>query len=412
MTIIDSSDFKVSPQKVTPSKSSERSQSPRSTLASRSTRQRRRYSPSHISNPLHVLQELLFPGGTSAAYCNEETASTSFLILDGFMTIFLGDLSKEIDSKKISSNALKDATERWGKRLETNICVGKVSYEYRHSDEAEMYMDMPSSNSGEISERSAPIVSQNLDRVPLVLDHEANNRDILDPKFYFPPSHKMVADALKFQEYNQVAEVYETILDDDLNRYGENDLVCAIDYHNLGVANLLANEHDFALAYFLEAVSRKRQSLGRSDPNVADSLIEIGIILYYRNDHQGSVRYFEEALEIYSDAENSEGVGRASNCIGCVYYQIGHIESAMSYLQEAVVFQKTALGLSETAESSLLNVALTQSNIGFLKFKCGHSDAIAMLEDSLLVLESVLGDDNSTVTSVRSNIAFAKSLAA
>ncbi len=204
MTIIESSDFKESP-----SKSSERCQSPRSALSSRSTRQKRRYSPSHVSNPLHVLQELLFPGGTSAAYCNEETASTSFLILDGFMTIFLGDLSKEGDNKNTSSNALKDATERWGKRLETNICVGKVSYEYRHSDETEMYMDMPSSNSGELSERSAPIVSQNLDRVPLVLDHEANNRDILDPKFYFPTSHKMVADALKVCFHDIIITTYE-----------------------------------------------------------------------------------------------------------------------------------------------------------------------------------------------------------
>lgn len=204
MTIIDSSDFKVSPQKESSSKSSGRSQSPRSTLVSRPTRQKRRYSPSHVSNPLHVLQELLFPGGTSAAYCNEETASTSFLILDGFMTIFLGDLSNERSNRSISSNALQDATERWGKRLETNICVGKVSYEYRHSDEAEMYMDMPHSNSGEFSRRSATIVSQNLDRVPLVLDHDANNRDILDPKFYFPPSHKMVADALKVRFHNEI----------------------------------------------------------------------------------------------------------------------------------------------------------------------------------------------------------------
>jgi tetratricopeptide (TPR) repeat protein len=184
--------------------------------------------------------------------------------------------------------------------------------------------------------------------------------------------------------------------------------VCAIDCHNLGVASLLANDLDSALYYFQEAVILKRACLGQNDPTVSESLVEIGIILFYRNDCSGALRIFREALELYKDASNSEGVGRTSNNIGCVYYKMGDVASALSYLREALVSQRMVLGMSEKAESSLLNFALTQSNVGYLKMEAGHLDATATLEESLLVLESVLGDEDSTVASVKAILSVTK----
>ncbi len=166
-----------------------RSSSPRSTLTP--PRPKRKYHSKRPTSPIHMIQELLFPGGMSAAYVNEETLSTSFLILDGFMTIFLGEVSNVEVNKSLNSSALSGATERWGRRLETNISVGKVSYEYRCSDEVEM------STGEDVPRKEVSILSQNLEKVPLVLDQEPNDRKILNPKFYFPPSHKMVADGLK-----------------------------------------------------------------------------------------------------------------------------------------------------------------------------------------------------------------------
>lgn len=203
-------------------------------------------------------------------------------------------------------------------------------------------------------------------------------------------------------------EVYEDILEADKERYGESDLVCAIDYHNLGVASILANDLDSALYYFQEAIVLKRALLGQVDPSISESLIEIGIILYNRKDTSGALRVFKEALEIYKDSNMPEGIGRVSNNIGCVYYQMGDMVSSLECLQRALVAQRMDLGMSEKAESSLLSFALTQSNLGYLKLQAGHLDASAMLEESLLVLESVLGDEDMTVERVRSNVAIAK----
>ena len=156
------------------------------------SRRRRKYLTMQAAtkqDPLRMLRSLLFPGGASMAYCNEETLSSSFLILDGFMTISLAD----------DGSSVQDATERWGKRLETNICVGKVSYEYRQSDEVEKQMNLsPSKEEGQDDLKKAAIVSQNLEKIPLVLDQEpSEDGTLLDPDRYLPPSHKMVADALK-----------------------------------------------------------------------------------------------------------------------------------------------------------------------------------------------------------------------
>jgi hypothetical protein len=44
-------------------------------------------------------------------------------------------------------------------------------------------------------------VSQNLKRIPLVLDQEPDDTGtLLDPDRYLPPGHKMVADALNVSE--------------------------------------------------------------------------------------------------------------------------------------------------------------------------------------------------------------------
>jgi len=355
--------------------------------------------------PINMFQTLLIPGGSagvSAAYCNEETLSSSFLILDGFMTLFLGRYSpygrNEYDMRR-------DASERWGSRVETNVCIGKVAYEYRMAEEKEKSMDFESSRNG------ATIVSQTLVKRPLGLGAEptATDSKVINIDSYVPPSHKMVADCLTFQEFDEATSVYEDILITDKERYGEKDLVCAIDIHNLGVTNLLAGKLNEAMQHFEESATRKRECLGENDVSVSDSLVEIGIILYYQGHLESALEKFKEARDIVAtDITNSDDSGRIFNNIACVYFAMDDMESANLYLQKALVALRVGLGLSTKAESALLIFALTQSNIGHLKLKQNQPDAIAPLEESLLVLESVLGDENSTVESVKANITIAK----
>lgn len=80
-----------------------------------------------------------------------------------------------------------------------------------------------------------------------------------------------------------------------------------------------------------------------------------------------------------------DSIGRTYNNIGCVYYRMGDIKSSLLYMQKSLAAQRNALGLNSKAESALLSYALTQANTGYLKCKSGHLDAVALMEESLLV---------------------------
>lgn len=355
---------------------------------------------SSTHNPICVIRTLLFAEGKSMAYSNEETLSSSFLILNGFMTICLFD-----STNKGESNSF-DAKERWLKRLETNIYVGKVSYEYRSEDEDSAGDDARDDidTTSVVYAHNASVLSQTLKRVPYVLDQEKSIK-LADPKFKVPTGHQKFANALQAQQYHLAVEVYEDILDKDKNRYGKDDLVCAIDYHNLGIAYHMCGNFDRALSHLQKSVLLKRACVGHDDPIVADSLTEIGIIFYNNCQFESALAVFLEALGIYKDVRDNEGAGRIFNNIGCVYYRMDDRESSLKYLRFAADSQHMVLGTSETAEASLLSCALCQANVGLLKSNLGHLDATAMLEESLLVMESVLGDENLTVQSVRATIA-------
>jgi tetratricopeptide (TPR) repeat protein len=358
------------------------------------------YCSGNNHDPICVIRTLLFSEGKSMAYSNEKTLSSSFLILNGYMTLSLVDvLSGEPN--------LLHAKERWGKRLETNIYVGKVSYEEEYRSKDEGYEDADARDDLETSDcghhHHCSILSQKLERVPYVLYEEASSK-LLDPKFYVPESHHTFANYLELQEFQRDIQTYEDILENDKSRYGKDDLVCAIDYHNLGIAYNLLKNFDRAVSCLQKSVLLKRACVGHSEPIIADSLTEIGIIFYNDNRFESAIVVFLEALTIYKDANDNEGAGRTFNNIGCVYYRIGDHENSLKYLRYAEHSQHMVSGKSETAEASLLNFALCQANVGLLKFDLGHLDATVTLEESLLILESVLGDENQTVKRVRDSI--------
>ncbi len=76
---------------------------------------------------------------------------------------------------------------------------------------------------------------------------------------------------MQFQEYHEATEVYLDILKADQDRYGRNDLICAVDYHNLGVTSVLGGDLEAALDYFQESVILKRACFEENDTTVAVS---------------------------------------------------------------------------------------------------------------------------------------------
>lgn len=165
-----------------------------------------------LIDPIHMIKTILTPGISSAS-CNEETLSSSFLILDGLSTISLGKLSSNANDE-LSDSILEEAIERWGARYETNISVGKVCYEYScesEEDEEEKCLSFSSSDGEDTFHPGGSILSQKLDLIPLVLENSfTHDTRAPNPELYLPPSHRMVADCLKVRldRYNFHVRVY------------------------------------------------------------------------------------------------------------------------------------------------------------------------------------------------------------
>lgn len=362
-------------------------------------------------------------GAASAANCNDETLSPSFLILEGFQIISLGMASKK---GKLGESVLKEAIDRWSNRVETRIYVGNVSYEYRQAEE-KLVFPLGGQNRALFDDkmvgaaaklvRAGSIVSQTLVKELMprsVFDCDGEDSRIMNTDRYIPPAHSMAANHLKHQEFNSALKLFADILRGDREKYGENDLVVAMDLHNKAVAHLLAGEKDEALYNFHEAVLCKKSALRSEDsPHIADSLTEVGFLLYACGELERALAIFHEALDMYGQdffSEEDIGASQVLNNIGCVHFDMGNTETALSFLQKALAIQRISLSSSQHAESALLNLSLTETNIGYIKLAQSSEDAIAMFEEALLVQQSVLGDENETVRNTVENISLCKSM--
>lgn len=366
-------------------------------------------------------------GATSAAYCNNETLSPSFLVLDGIESISLG---KVASNERTGDRVLKEATERWKNRVESRICVGNVSYEYRRAeekfaitgDDAKPQMDEELLGPALNLVKAGSRVSQSLGRKTLpratslamaAIKEKASG--VINPDRYLPPIHSMVADHLRHQEYDEALRLFEEILQGNRSLYGDKDLIVSVAMHNKAVVYLLAGERDEALYNFHEAVLTKKEGLKADDPLIADSLVEVGILLFAQGELERSLAVFEEALETYGKdyfVKEDTGASRILNNMGCVHFEMGKPGSAIGFLQKALAIQHMSLGSTPNAESALLSLSITQSNIGHIKLAYGnYDDALVVLEEALLVQQSVFGDENETVKNTIQNIATCKAAA-
>mmetsp|Transcript_54086 Transcript_54086/g.65297 ORF Transcript_54086/g.65297 Transcript_54086/m.65297 type:complete len:207 (-) Transcript_54086:163-783(-) len=194
------------------------------------------------------------------------------------------------------------------------------------------------------------------------------------------------------------------------HKNGDNIYLEGITIHNIGVVYLLAGNFDKAYPVFNEAIRCKRAAFGHDHPEVTISLVEVGILLFAKEKFQEALQVFNEALKIRIRVYGSSNpkVAMVLNNIACVHFEMGNPLAALGTFKEARDIQQLALGSSQKADLDLLHVATTFGNIGYIKLQVkSYDDARTVLEDALLVQQSVLGDDHMAVKDTLSNIDFA-----
>jgi len=177
--------------------------------------------------------------------------------------------------------------------------------------------------------------------------------------------------------------------------------------HNLAVVHVWKGEYDEALPYCREALRVRRELERSAHLDIATSLSEMGIIHYAREEFNRSLQSFREALQISCKALGYDHpqIAQILNNIACVHYETGKLIAAHATFEESLDLQRSSLGSSSDADTALLNISTTLCNVSMVSAKRRQYDAaIALLEEGLMVQESVLGDDHRVVINASENL--------
>jgi tetratricopeptide (TPR) repeat protein len=218
-------------------------------------------------------------------------------------------------------------------------------------------------------------------------------------------------------------------LSDLLARYGERHERVGAALHNVAIANLRAGSLDDAMDAIEEAIKIRSRSLGRSHPKVADSLVELGIILLSMEEHTDSLKVFERALklrrqeheDLFAQDEIDESnlkIAKVLNNMGCVNFEQHDLILAKKNFQEATNLQKTVFrsmfSLScgyDTNSPGILTMASTMCNMGYVAIEQGNfTEAVTIFKTSLTIQKEVLGQGNKLVQSSLDNLGYAEAM--
>lgn len=144
---------------------------------------------------------------------------------------------------------------------------------------------------------------------------------------------------------------------------------------------------------FEEALALKRASFGRNHPQVANTLVEVGIQLFAKERFQQAMDAFQESkrIRLKNISPNNPLVAMVLNNIACTDFLLRNNLESLAAFQEACDIQHDALGSTARADLDLLHAAITLCNFGYMKLRLKqYEEAQAVFEQALLVSTIVL----------------------
>jgi hypothetical protein len=192
---------------------------------------------------------------------------------------------------------------------------------------------------------------------------------------------------------------------------GINFYLAGIVAHNLGVASVLAGLDTESIEIFKDAIQLKEVAFGKDHPQVAQSWDELGIQFFARGDFVRARESFQIAhnlrVEKSTHAAADPLLAMTLNNVACCDFQTGQYEQALKTLESARDIQHQAASSAEHGELDLLHIAIVYCNCAYLCLALKRYDeARVILEEALLIQQSVLDDDHRAVRDTLSNLEF------
>jgi tetratricopeptide (TPR) repeat protein len=181
-------------------------------------------------------------------------------------------------------------------------------------------------------------------------------------------------------QYQEASRTYLTALS-TLNQ-GADISFSGILFNNLGEVNRKIGTYSNALGYLTTAIG----ILPDDSLDKASALNNLGLIYQEVGQFGLASSFFQKALEIQQDAEDSNRLGTTLHNIGFLYDEQDNLAKAEEYYRRS---------LDERAESDIQDLrgkAMTLNNLGLLYSRLGkHLEATQTIEEALGIVER-LGD--------------------
>ncbi len=157
-------------------------------------------------------------------------------------------------------------------------------------------------------------------------------------------------------EFERAAE-WRSFAAATLERLPENGELQAEYLNQLGLVEKAEGLYPEALSHHQQAIALRRRFLGERSPELAASIGDAGVALYYLGRYPEAFTRFQEALRIQEATlgPRHPETARTLERIGNTLYQQGRYQEAVSYHQRALGIREAALGPEHRLVADSLN---------------------------------------------------------
>lgn len=217
------------------------------------------------------------------------------------------------------------------------------------------------------------------------------------------PGISMLLKLLSQKDYETALEVIAEWL--KLHQSDEGDpRLAGITAHNYAVVLALSGQHEEAKDFFLGSIHLKEEVLGKEHMQVAKSLDELAIQHFVLGNYPEAVQVLQRAHEIRR--QHNTDISITLNNLGCCFFQRKDRTQALETLRQARIFLQSNPIMK--SDIDILHKAIVMCNIGYLLLcEKQYDDARSILEEALLIQQSVLPSSHRALRDTTSNLDFA-----
>lgn len=227
-------------------------------------------------------------------------------------------------------------------------------------------------------------------------------RDSLEPSAYVEVCNKVGNLLRRNGEFDSSLELFRDGLSlvSESPMHGDEHVLAASLYNNIGLAMYGKGEWDNALEQYRKAVSINERN-GSNNPNVAASYGNIGEVLLEKHDYGNAMTAYKKAFEIHLEVHgmNHLDTAKSKGNIATVLDAMGDHSGALLAKREALAIEEDLLGEAHPS------VATSCNNIGFtLQSKGDFIEALEQHRKALNIRISLLGKDHFDTATSHHNV--------